>query len=506
MYTFIQQMANIQITIDKKKYILADNVIRQCPVWCKGIRSGRDFVARKEIPANKWIYAKNVDDVWVVADGSSKRHDKAIVRRKYLMECQPYVDEIKGVNVRDANGIEIAPPVICLEEEEMFDDEQGNALEIETRGVRKCNGVYFRVKDVSKCFKIDSLYDTLIHAQTQYTEHVDYEYFIRQVPDPVGNKANKVTKEIFLTYEGMLRVLFISRSGNTRHFVGWATDTLFTVKMGTVPQKQALVGKMLGASPSAVNEVFRTSATTTPCIYLFVLGTVKALRESMRIDPRYSDAMLVCKYGYTNDLPRRTTEHTKTYGTIKGADLRLVHHSYIDPMYISKAEADIRLFFEGTDMELVYKTHKELVVVDQIASKLIAHQYKQLGDKYAGHSGDLKKRINDLEHLVALKEEQAINVAERANSAVERANHEVVLKDEQTKSIVSQKDNELRLCAEQTKRIVSQKDNELRLYAEQTKNIVLQKDIELMAKDNMIALLQSKLNRSKPKKTKKGSA
>jgi hypothetical protein len=492
-------MANIQITIDKKKYILADNVIRQCPVWCKGIRSGREFVARKEIPANKWTYAKNVDDVWVVADGSSKRHDKAIVRRKYLMECQPYVDEIKGVNVRDANGIEIAPPIICLEEEEMFDDEQGNVLEIETRGVRERNGVYFRVKDVAERFDVKNLANSLLHPDGGYATCTDYKYFMRTHYENITKKTDEkkmiVKKELFLTYGGLLRVLFVSRSGNADKFVGWATDTLFTVQMGTVPQKQALVGKMLGASPSAVNEVFRTSATTTPCIYLFVLGTVKALRESMRIDPRYFDAMLVCKYGYTNDLPRRTTEHTKTYGTIKGADLRLVHHSYIDPMYISKAEADIRLFFEGTDMELVYKTHKELVVVDQIASKLIAHQYKQLGDKYAGHSGDLKKRINDLEHLVALKEEQAINVAERANSAVERANHEVVLKE-----------NELRLCAEQTKSIVSQKDNELRLYTEQTKNIVLQKDIELMAKDNMIALLQSKLNRSKPKKTKKGSA
>jgi hypothetical protein len=205
VYTCIQPMADMQITIDKKKYILADNVIQQCPVWCKGIRSGREFVTKMEIPANKWTYAKNVDDVWVVADGKSKRHDKAIVRRKYLMECQPYVDEIKGVNVRDANGIEIAPPIICLEEEEMFDDEQGNALEIETRGVRECNGVYFRVNDVSDAFRIDSLRSVIINKNTHYVEHVDYKYFMRTT-------RGIAKKELYLTYRGFRRMIEVGRT------------------------------------------------------------------------------------------------------------------------------------------------------------------------------------------------------------------------------------------------------------------------------------------------------
>jgi hypothetical protein len=424
------------LTHNKHVYLLVDSVIECCPEWCKDLRDDRHFVRQNIIPRKHYIYARYIDGALIASAGYAKKKDKIMVSRDYLYEYDAYVREAHET------GYENIPEIV------------DGICEIETRRCIVSGETYFRSDDLVGYCAIESgddVFDELV-------EGIDYRYFPTR--DPI---KCVLSKSMFFTYTGLLRVLFVSRTGNANKFIDWATDTLFTVQMGTAPQKQALVGKMLGASPSAVNEVFRTSATTTPCIYLFVLGTVKALRESMRIDPRYSDTMLVCKYGYTNDLPRRTTEHTKTYGTIKGADLRLVHHSYIDPMYISKAEADIRLFFEGTDMELVYKTHKELVVVDQIASKLIAHQYKQLGDKYAGHSGDLKKRINDLEHLVALKEEQAINVAERAN-------HIVALKDEQTK------------------------------------NIVLQKDIELMAKDNMIAILQGKLNRSKPKKTKKGSA
>ena len=56
----------------------------------------------------------------------------------------------------------------------------------------------------------------------------------------------KVTKELFLTYEGLLRVLFVSRSGVAHKFTSWATEKLFTIQMGTQKQKRTLASNILG--------------------------------------------------------------------------------------------------------------------------------------------------------------------------------------------------------------------------------------------------------------------
>ena len=52
--------------------------------------------------------------------------------------------------------------------------------------------------------------------------------------------------------------------------------------MDTEQQKTKLAGKLLGASAESVIEVF-SKTTTMPCVYLFILGTVKSLRKSMNM-------------------------------------------------------------------------------------------------------------------------------------------------------------------------------------------------------------------------------
>ena len=44
----------------------------------------------------------------------------------------------------------------------------------------------------------------------------------------------------------MLKVLFSSRSGNAETFQEWASDTLFTVHLGTEENKYELVKSMFG--------------------------------------------------------------------------------------------------------------------------------------------------------------------------------------------------------------------------------------------------------------------
>lgn len=63
------------------------------------------------------------------------------------------------------------------------------------------NGIYFKVKDASVAFNMLYLNDVILNKNSSYTEFLDYKYF------SITNK-----NELFLTYEGLLRVLFVSKN------------------------------------------------------------------------------------------------------------------------------------------------------------------------------------------------------------------------------------------------------------------------------------------------------
>ncbi len=444
----------------------ANDLIRECPVWCKGIRNGREFVNEKNVPAKYYVYARQDGDEWTITDGASRKCDKVLIRKLYLDRCDEYTNEINGVDVQDKDGIAMAPDIICLEDNEKFTDDNGNVLEIETRGTRQSDGVYFKVKDVSRGFGVDDLYVTLIKKHTQYVEHNDYVYFICPVLDEVGRKQTRVQKELFLTYEGILRVLFISRSGNTRGFVKWAVDKLFTIQMGTAEQKRQLASKVLGVSAKALREVFKQSATSLPCVYMFILGSVKDLRKSMQIDPKYTDDMLIAKYGCTGDLERRTAEHIKTYGSIKGVDLTIKHYSYIDPMYTMQAETDIRGFFNGIDARFEYQASNELVCLKPALLKMVADQYRLLSCSYQGHIKQMTQEVEAIKHMLE----------------IEQAKHMSTIKDIDIKT----KENEL--IVQDLKHQLQMKDmvHMLEIKEEQHKYAILVKELEIEKMKNAI--------------------
>ena len=99
----------------------------------------------------------------------------------------------------------------------------------------------------------------------------------------------------------------MSRNGKTDNFIKWATETLFTVHLGEKKEKEELSATLLKVDVKNIKSVFSTNAEKTPCVYLFMIGNAnKLLKET-----KYND--IICKFGYTNDLVRRTNQHYKTY-------------------------------------------------------------------------------------------------------------------------------------------------------------------------------------------------
>ena len=193
------------ITIEKKKYSLADDIIKAVPIWCKGVRNGRELIKKKLIEEKYFIYARLTNEEWIPNDGKSVKYDKVLVRNICLSKIDAYVKELKGDDdVVDDNNISKAPPIIDLEDHEKFSDDNGNVLEIETRGIKQVDQIYFKVKDVSVGFDVKHLYTTVIGKLKNYLINVDYKYFMCDVLFNKQNKLhkNKVSKELFLTYKG----------------------------------------------------------------------------------------------------------------------------------------------------------------------------------------------------------------------------------------------------------------------------------------------------------------
>jgi hypothetical protein len=378
-------------------YILADCILEKAPIFSKGVRSSRDLIKKKNIDVKDYVFARLKDNKWEISDGKSAKYDRVFLVDNLVKN----IPELNNTNekVTDDKGVEKAPEIIQLEDHEKFQDENGNPVEIETRGERHFEKIYFKVKDVANGFNMDNLYTTLIGINSGYQINKDYKYFICTElcnSQSQTGKKTKMEKELFLTYTGIVRLLCISRSGCADKFQKWAFEKLFTLQMGTTIQKQQLVSNILGVNAKVIKEVFNTTAHTIPCVYLFSLNTVKELRQSMSIDNKYTDDSIVCKYGFTKDLSRRTTEHLDTFNKIINCDLKLKYHSYIDPQYISKGESDIRQFMEALNINFNYKNYEELVIIPKNLMNLVQKQYEQIGKSYMGHISELITNIKEL--------------------------------------------------------------------------------------------------------------
>ena len=304
---------------------------------------------------------------------------------------------------------EMAPPLLYLDEKEMFRDADGNVMEIETRGTKDRKGIRFNVKDVMVAFQMPNLDHTLRDDRKQYTTDHYKVYYIR-VSGALG-PSPQIKKAQYLTYKGILRVLFASNSGTAEKFQDWAEDTLFTHQMGTKDAKVKLGTDLLNITPKTYKAVFDSYASTFPCIYLLRLGTVKDVRSTFGIASAIPDDLSVYKYGFTEDLSRRIKEHASGYGKMNGVSIKLSAFHVIDPKYTSDAEGDVREFVETFQKRLHVEGHSELVSLTDKEMLFVKKQYASIGSRYAGATAELttqiaelKARIKELENELAAKD------------------------------------------------------------------------------------------------------
>ena len=328
-----------------------------------------------------------------------------------------------------------APPLINLEEKEKFHDDDGNAHDIETRGERTPKGIYFLARDVAKAFGKPNIERNIADSSNGYTKDEHYKNFLRKESP---NTESPAIKKLFITYKGMLKILFSSRSGNQGKFVDWAVETLFTVQMGSVEQKQKLSKSLYGIPQTDIKRVLKTSAGAIPCVYVFYLGLVKDLRSEMNIDSSIPDDHWVIKYGRTKDLSSRSINHNKEYGSIDGVNIHLHKYCYVDTHKASKAEVRLKEYFVSENVSVTYKDYTEIFTFDPKNEKRLAREFHSIHLEFA----DEIKALNTMNELV------------KKDAEVTKARHERDIAISQSETKLAQ--SETRLAQSEKREVEAQ--------------------------------------------------
>ena len=266
------------------------------------------------------------------------------------------------------------------------------------RGKQIEDEIYFEMSKFEEILEEKNLKSVI--QNNKFTENIDYKTFL--------NKNNKTT---FLTYIGLVRLLFVSRNKNATKFQKWAIDILFTHQLGTQEQKKKLSNKLLGIPVKDAKETFKKSSSSISCVYLLSLNTVGKLRKTktFTIPENIPDDAIVCKYGKSEDLKRRLGEHDNDYGKMKGVELSVLYYSYVDPELITDAENQLKNFFIANNMKLDCEDKNELVIIN---SDLIKNTKKMYEFISSSCSGSMKEIINKMRYL---EQQNEINLLKHQN-------------------------------------------------------------------------------------------
>jgi hypothetical protein len=304
----------------------------------------------------------------------------------------------------DPNDIQPLPDMIELPNDIGFTDQHGDKVPIEMRGTLSCEGVLFNAIDLEKAFATKKLYDRVTESKGSFEYGKHYRFYSGpRINSALQKSKNTVSdKHLYLTYMGVVKYLFCTRSGNLEHFQKWAINILFTHQFGSQDAKDALAGELVGVKHKTIKTVFRYSHNKIPCVYLIRIGTVDAIRahfQDRQGGPNLDglpDHVTIYKYGETKHLDVRYDQHVKTYGTW-ASTFGCEKYLNIDPAFVCKAEAHLSRFFDLCGMRLNDAKHTELVAIPSERMAEVNQCFNDMSVLFTRESDDLKRQKEALE-------------------------------------------------------------------------------------------------------------
>jgi hypothetical protein len=372
------------IAVGPKEYLCALELSEKYPSFFLGAKARyiRRIVEKQNIPADAYIYAAKQGDKWIASTHTYKRAKLLLERGWVQLNIQGNDQEEK---------YQPCPPAIDLLDTDRFRDDNGKLFEVKIVGERSENGCFFKAVDISSAFGVPNLRASLLNIEGNYKRGRDYRTFDcskRCGEDSTYTVAN--TLQTFLTFDGLLRVLYSSRTGNANEFRKWCTSVLFRSTFGAPDEKRELAEDILDLPSKTLKNVLSKSATDIPVIYLF------------RVYPPNSPSRAFYKFGRTCNFKRRADELKRKFKEMNLAD-ELELFSYVDSKYIFQAEAALKssLTAVRSSVKIENCADTEFVNLPLDKGNFIRDQFRMIASMYAGQTFELQR---DMEVMKALHE------------------------------------------------------------------------------------------------------
>jgi hypothetical protein len=221
-------------SFENKEYYLADDIYNEEPISFVGCsKTSRLIIKKKNLKDDEYIYMKYIKSFneWQKSDDKYK-NAKLFITCEWTHNNLLKFKENKTQEDIDLEAM-IAPPILELENTEKFVNIDGKILDVEIRGTREINNIYFKVKDISEKFELGDINKTLYSGTSTFIKKIHFESF------RYGNNLFSTNKKMmFLTFKGLTKLLYVSHSKNAEHFQDWANKILFTHKYGTIEMKE----------------------------------------------------------------------------------------------------------------------------------------------------------------------------------------------------------------------------------------------------------------------------
>ena len=375
---------------NNRVYLANDLVVFDRPFFVGCIGKIRSIPTKKKIPENLFWYATYSDktEKWKESTKENKKA-KLLIHQDWVRSNLP-----KFTGDQTKYKYKPLPPLVILSEEEKFRDGDGNTCEVEVRGTRSKDGVRFKLKDIQRIFEIPDLCSNISHI----IDKEEYEIFcsLMLVQSTSISKQNTCGQQtvVFISYKGLLKVIFSARSGTADSFQDWATGVLFTAHLGTEEQKDELALELTGVDHKMYKDALRPLVVPLPGIYLHQIGKVKVMKE-LNPNLRHLDTSVgtdhsIQKFGRSIDYRSRGADHSRNYPKkFKGTSCGTTYFTPVNEKLLSKAETDLSHFFKDKNKMIELEGENELVMLTREDMADVNAKYKELNKMY-GFVGDVK--------------------------------------------------------------------------------------------------------------------
>ena len=224
-------LTSFSIDSSNKMYYNAKEIYSNNPELFKGYKTKqRQIIQRRNIPNTEYLYAcfNSKFNCWNVSDKECGKAQLLISKEwvdKYLFKFHNSQDKIQTKKIKpnvikendvkeheikedEEEHIENLPPILELKDSQKFRDVDGTIIEIETRGEKDRNKIFFKLKDIMRRFDMPSL-NSISDKMSSYKRGLHYKCF-----KSFERTQTSYRKILYLSYYGFLRVINISRANS----------------------------------------------------------------------------------------------------------------------------------------------------------------------------------------------------------------------------------------------------------------------------------------------------